>query len=238
MKPLPNCLAGCEALYGTSYGAVPTDRLATMHSFDGPLLEFLDGQRDSARLEYIDAVEGDATLAEVQEKEAAIPIWRERIEAALTYFRDIDRELARGKNSLLIEQPATDETEGKRITLESLNLWAQSKYDISTIAEESTLPAPVQPSALPEKNQGGEQATDRLPKLRAQERAILDVITGLGLDPKCLPRNQAGKPGIKFTVRGALQGKGIFSSARVFDKAWERSSHDGDIAYEEEVSSP
>jgi hypothetical protein len=221
------------------YGVVPADQLATMHSIDGPLLDFLDGQHESARIEYFAAAEGDdATLAEIQEKEAAIPIWLKRMEAALTYFRDIDRELARGKNSLLIVQPATDETEGKRITLESLNLWAQSKYGISTIDEEFTLQTPVQASALPEKNPGAEQALDQLPKQRAQEQAILNAIADLGYDPKLLPLNQSGKRGIKFFVRRALLGNALFSGSTVFEKAWERTQKFGDIAYSKEVSSP
>ena len=220
------------------YGCVLPEHLPTMHSLDVPLMDFLDGQYESARIAFLDAVEGDATLPEIQEREAAIPIWGKRIENALAYLRDIERELAKGKGSMLIEQEATDETEGALLTLESLNLWAMSKYGISTIAEDSAPQIQMERSLLPVSNSSASQAPNELPKLRAQEKAILDAIVDLGLDPKCLPRNGAGKRGVKFTVRAAMKGNDLFPSARVFDKAWERIRGFGDIADSEEVSSP
>jgi hypothetical protein len=215
------------------YGSVSADQLETMHSLDGPLLEFLDGQRESARMEFLDTVEGDATLAEIEEKEAAILIWTRRIEDALKYLRDIESELANG-NSLVIDQTATDQTGTRHLTLESLNRWAANTYGISTLAEGSCPPSSIQPEQSPSDT----QALDDLPKLRAQEQSIFNVIVDLGHNPKCLPKNKAGKRGVKFAVRTALKGSALFPSARIFDKAWERILEFGDIAYTEEVSSP
>ena len=64
------------------------------------------------------------------------PPWLKRIEDAVMYFRDIERELANG-SALLIDQTTTDQTGTKRLTLESLDQWAVKKYGISTLADES-----------------------------------------------------------------------------------------------------
>ena len=215
------------------YGSVLPEHLATMHSLDGPLLEFMEGQRESARIEFLDAVEGDATLAEIQEKEATVSIWLKRIEDAVTYFRDIERELANG-SALLIDQTTTDQTGTKRLTLESLDQWAVKKYGISTLANES---APL-PSIQPEQSTSDTQALDDLPRQRAQEQSILNVIADLGHNPKCLPKNKAGKRGVKFAVRTKLKGSDLFPTPGIFDKAWDRMRGFGDIADSAEVSSP
>lgn len=60
---------------------------------------------------------------------------------------------------------------------------------------------------------------------RHQEDEILRVIRDLKHDPKQLPKNQPGKPGVKADVRVQLA-----FSTKVFDKAWERLRADGSIA--------
>lgn len=60
---------------------------------------------------------------------------------------------------------------------------------------------------------------------RQQENEILEVLRGLGYDPKALPRNPPGSPGAKARARAQL----TFTS-KVFDKAWERLRQFGDIA--------
>lgn len=67
-----------------------------------------------------------------------------------------------------------------------------------------------------EKNRG--DARSRPPKQQVfQEEEIIRVIIKCGYDPKALPPNQNGKPGVKLEVRSQL----IFTS-NVFDKAWQR----------------
>jgi hypothetical protein len=65
-------------------------------------------------------------------------------------------------------------------------------------------------------------------RLRAQERRILEIIRALGYDPKNLPKNKSGRPGVKAAVRKAA-GKALFQSGKVFDLAWERLRNDGSI---------
>lgn len=50
-----------------------------------------------------------------------------------------------------------------------------------------------------------------------QEQAILRVLASLSYDPKALPKNKPGKPGVKAAVRNELK-----LSVSVFKKAWER----------------
>lgn len=78
-----------------------------------------------------------------------------------------------------------------------------------------------------------EQATNSpkpMQRQRAQELAILEAIRQAGHDPKHLPKNEPGKPGIKAQVSEALKGNPAFTGPTVFDKAWERMRRTGDIA--------
>lgn len=60
----------------------------------------------------------------------------------------------------------------------------------------------------------------------AQDAAILCEIKKQGYDRLALPNNQPGKNGVKRAVRDALKGDPLFIGTTVFDKAWERLSHD------------
>jgi hypothetical protein len=71
-----------------------------------------------------------------------------------------------------------------------------------------------------------EMTPDVPPRQKAQvqqEDFILSTIVALGHDPKALPPQPPGKPGVKAQVRAlALKNKRLFQSAEVFKKAWER----------------
>jgi hypothetical protein len=56
----------------------------------------------------------------------------------------------------------------------------------------------------------------------AQESAILSYLKAQGLDPRKLPRNRPGKPGVKAATKKALHGTPDFIGEKVFSKAWER----------------
>lgn len=70
--------------------------------------------------------------------------------------------------------------------------------------------------------------TQPIQRSAAQDAAILEVIKTLGHDPLHLPRNEAGKPGVKAKVREAVGKNKLFKGSTVFEKAWERltASHD------------
>jgi hypothetical protein len=70
-----------------------------------------------------------------------------------------------------------------------------------------------------------------VPKHAAQESALLQLIGQIGHEPKSLPRNAKGKPGVKADVkREALKHTAIFTVS-TFEHAWERLSKNGDILY-------
>lgn len=65
----------------------------------------------------------------------------------------------------------------------------------------------------------------------AQDAAILTAIRDAGHNPLVLPANEPGRPGVKAAIREALNDNVLFVGTRVFDKAWERLSSRGEIAY-------
>lgn len=85
----------------------------------------------------------------------------------------------------------------------------------------SATPAPVEPSS--------DEAAKPLQRSAAQDAAILRQIKDLGFDPLTVPKNQPGKAGVKSAVRNALSKDRLFTGAKVFDKAWERLSKNGEI---------
>ena len=98
--------------------------------------------------------------------------------------------------------------------------------DCPPISEESPLrywlpymPTPAQSSVT----------VKPLQRSAAQDAAILTQVTSLGYDPLALPRNKPGKAGVKSEVRNALSKDRLFTGAKVFDKAWERLSANGEI---------
>ena len=68
------------------------------------------------------------------------------------------------------------------------------------------------------------EAAKPIARQRFQEEEILRVIGELGHDPKRLPKDIYGKPGVKADVRAKLA-----FTPTVFDKAWERLSKSNDI---------
>ena len=71
-----------------------------------------------------------------------------------------------------------------------------------------------------------------VPRLTAQEEAILACISGRGLDPHALPKAEKGKAGIKADLRDELMKQtSCFVSTVTFDKAWNRLKKNNAIAY-------
>lgn len=64
----------------------------------------------------------------------------------------------------------------------------------------------------------------------AQDAAIVAALVRNGFDCLALPKNQAGKRGAKHKIRTELEGNPLFVGT-VFDKAWERLTKHGEIAY-------
>ncbi|MDP2416196.1 MAG: hypothetical protein U1D25_00670 [Hydrogenophaga sp.] len=93
-------------------------------------------------------------------------------------------------------------------------------------------PAPHLSGALPEAVTTNTDAQSPRPVQRqhAQEQKIIHLICEAGFDPKNLPKNKPGKPGVKATVRKAAARDKIFTGTTVFDKTWERLRNEKQIA--------
>ena len=73
-------------------------------------------------------------------------------------------------------------------------------------------------------------ASVALPKQRAQESRILELLTAQSYDPLKLSKRSPGKPGPKAEIRTlALTEPALFTTSS-FDKAWERLRNDGAVA--------
>ena len=78
-----------------------------------------------------------------------------------------------------------------------------------------------------------ERVTDPAPVQRAaaQDAALISSLRAAKHDPLALPKNVRGKPGVKAATRVALGNGGLWAGSTVFEKAWERLTRNGDIAY-------
>lgn len=78
--------------------------------------------------------------------------------------------------------------------------------------------------------------TKPLQRSAAQDSAVLQAIRDLGYDPKNLPANPAGKPGVKAAVQQILLNDRLFSGPTIFKKTWERLRAREDIVTLRRVS--
>ena len=133
---------------------------------------------------------------------------------------EIEDEIAKGDAAALRLDKKTSSEHWPYITLWSLKEWADSKG--------------YETGLFPSCRVGAEP-----PRQRAQEDAILEKLKSCGHDPKKMPPNTSGKPGVKNQIWRLLDKKNrYFHSFSVFEKAWERALAAGDIAYEERPTPP
>lgn len=119
------------------------------------------------------------------------------------------------------------------VTPGDLNKWLEADgypYRFPAAPEPASAPAvaavaPTPASASAPAVAVPEPVAKPLQRQRHQEAEILRVLRELGHQPKALPKHVPGKRGVKAEVRGRLS-----FTVKVFDKAWERLSDDGEIA--------
>jgi hypothetical protein len=144
---------------------------------------------------------------------------RDQFNACVAALSD---ELKKGQRSVLKLDYALSNKTDIYITLDSFRAWATGRL----------LPAKL-PGGAPSTVSGlspapsGHATKPKRIKLRDQEDAILDEIRRKHQDPMALPKNPAGKDGIKAAVRAALRESPLFKGPTTFDKAWERLARDG-----------
>lgn len=174
-------------------------------------------ERESAKIDLAEAKSDKAPEEVIAAKLAELDHCTEQLKLAHSYKTAIINELAKGATSgLHIDNIATLNARNPFITLLSLKRWAQESLNISILAELDNV-APIKP----------------LPKMRAQEKVILDAIKKLGHEPQSLPKPLPGKSGVKAEVRENLLLHPLFKNkTTAFDKAWERLSKE-DISFVE-----
>lgn len=73
-------------------------------------------------------------------------------------------------------------------------------------------------------------ASVALPKQRAQESRILELLKDQGYEPLKLSQRKPGKPGPKAEIRTLAMNEPALFTKISFDKAWERLRNDGAVA--------
>ena len=204
-------------------GFISEDQLPYLYSLGGTVQDLLLDLRNKALSEYhyaafIDPSENSFVIAD--KKRDDVTRLDRLIDNAASYGQAIERELDRGEASILkIDLEAKEGSGEIQLTLSSLDRWSHQQYGFS-IFDPPSLPSETETLAAHPKS----DCTIEKPKqkLRRQEIAILDTIKHLGFDPKSMPKNAGGRPGVKSIVRDHLKGDDLFVGPTVFDKAWER----------------
>lgn len=123
--------------------------------------------------------------------------------------------------------------EAHRLYLEANSRFGRDDEGVRKAAEWLLHDAPV--AAVRETAPYGalERVTDPAPVQRAaaQDAALISSLRAAKHDPLALPKNVRGKPGVKAATRVALGNGGLWAGSTVFEKAWERLTRNGDIAY-------
>jgi hypothetical protein len=81
------------------------------------------------------------------------------------------------------------------------------------------------------------ERVEPIPRSKAQDAAILSAIKAAGYEPKRLPKNPDGRPGVKADIRKQVSTEHphLFpAKGRTFAKAWERLRSFGDVADKED----
>jgi len=143
---------------------------------------------------------------------------------AFAYRCAIEDELNKGVASTLHKDLSLSNQIGTYITLASFDQWAMGHYGLSYLAVPDQSPRAASPL-------DGTTTPKPRTRFRDQEKAILACISTLGYDPKQLPKNRPGMPGVKKQVRDKFAGNPLFNGTTVFDNAWERLQNYDDLAY-------
>jgi len=166
--------------------------------------ESLEGECDSAE---------KAGLSEesINESREALERFELEVNEAKRWLCEIEDELGKGDASGLRLDNKRSNEHFTYITLWSLKEWA----------EEKNYAMDLFPLAV---------VGEHVPRLRAQEAAILKALKSKGYDPKMLPPYKKGESEVKREMYELLNGTKYFIGDSVFGKAWERMRKAGGLA--------
>ena len=69
-----------------------------------------------------------------------------------------------------------------------------------------------------------------VPKQRAQERRIIELLRAQGYEPQALAHRAPGKPGAKAEIRTLALNEPALFTTKTFDTAWQRLRDGGELA--------
>lgn len=166
--------------------------------------ESLEDARDNAE---------KAGLSEesIKESREALERFELEVNEAKRWLCEIEDELGKGDASGLRPDNKRSNEHFTYLTLWSLKEWA----------EEKNYAMDLFPLAV---------VGEHVPRLRAQEDAILKALKSKGYDQKMLPPYKKGESQVKLEMRELLKETKYFLCNSVFDKAWERMRKAGDLA--------
>lgn len=137
------------------------------------------------------------------------------------------RLTVRHPHTALAYRPDTVRDFYELVTPADVNAWLQLDPG-SMLRWNATESAPVTGEAPPSVDDAAH--IEPVARWQAQEQTILNKLRELDYSPCALPKSEAWTKGVKSKVRAAIGSKGMWHSAKVFDKAWERLRERGDIA--------
>lgn len=163
----------------------------------------------------------------IAEKLAAMNRQKAINEQAEAYLCVVADELNKGEQSLLKVDRALSNAAYTFITLHSFNLWVNS-------TDSGRLEGQPSGAAGPKGTAKGKSPYKQLKQIDA----IVKEVEKQGHQPKALPPNRAGRPGVRLATRKALKDSLLFEGGTTFDKAWERAFKLDFIAYKKGDPTP
>ncbi|PTQ79283.1 hypothetical protein [Nitrosomonas ureae] len=132
---------------------ISADLMPHLSQLESSLEEQLLELRNAARTGFFKALEEDALIDIIEEKENVVIECDNQIKLAATYLESISDEVAKGNASTLrIDREATSKSGITHITLKSLKIWALKEFGISLdpfSAQKTAIYAPQQQQELP-----------------------------------------------------------------------------------------
>lgn len=194
--------------------------LARVIASNGSLENFFYESRETAREDFLCAVEAGIKTEVFLDKEYAVNRIGTLFEDFKSYLTDITDELALGKESaLLIDDSVRAKSGVPHIYLSSLSRWTQMRYGIPILrwdyVAQTASDSPTQEDSIDAKT-----SLKQRTRMRDQGDAIEAAIVALGFDPLSMPKNVPGKCGLKSKVKKALASSDLFSARKSFENAW------------------
>lgn len=148
---------------------------------------------------------------------------------------DSEDEVDARVNRLLTRDELADDSQLKRDQrelLQTLKRWEKPDYSPFMEAAWRTMVMEGFELIVANPRPSTPEPSRPVQRTAAQEEAILAMLRSQGINPMMMPKRKPGVSGIKSEIRKALGTGGLWTTPRIFEKAWERLRDRGEIADE------